>query len=301
MENLRKVGYRACIVDSVHLAEVEKEYRAHTETQAWRSSPHLQGHTFDFQPPSWAAGNGTIIIVAAPVAPVRLEFTTGNRKIPVDAPPLSTDYLQDLVIFGSIIDSVLLPAGYRQTTADLPTKLIASHGGLLENGYNNMGFIAGMGSFFRLAAFYSDLPGEPEQWYPHEVSERCPDCGVCLAYCPTGCLKVGEYDVSRCLSLLSKEPFDFPDWVDKRWHNAVVGCRVCQLNCPQNHDIVNGSAVTESFDRTETEDILAGVPYDKLRIETRSKLERFHLSAYYGILPRNLRLLLTGEARETIG
>jgi epoxyqueuosine reductase len=59
--------------------------------------------------------------------------------------------------------------------------------------------------------------------------------------------------------------------------------------------------VTESFDRTETEDILAGVPYDKLRIETRSKLERFHLSAYYGILPRNLRLLLTGEARETIG
>lgn len=292
MELLMAAGYRACIISASRLGEVQWEYRSYTETKTWRSSPHLQRHMFDFRLPAWMPEYGSVIIVAAPVAPVRLEFAFDGKTITVDAPPLSTDYQKDQEIFGGIITSAIEAGGYRLAVADLPTKLIASHGGLLVNGYNNMGFIEGMGSFFRLAAYYSDLPAEGDNWQGHAVSPRCQDCGICLSHCPTGCLAPGRYDVSRCLSLLSKEPFDFPDWVDNRWHNAIIGCRVCQLSCPLNLEIVRHGAIGESFDEGESRSLLDGVPFKLLDPATRNKLERFHLDGYYDILPRNLRLLM---------
>jgi epoxyqueuosine reductase len=162
-----------------------------------------------------------------------------------------------------------------------------------------MGYISGMGSFFRLNSFFSDLPAVETNWEEHhQVALICRDCGVCIDACPTGCISQEVYDVSRCLSLLSKEPSDFPDWVKKKWHNSLIGCRVCQQVCPMNRSVIDEAANGAEFSESETEAILIGIPFEQLERPTRDKLRYFHLVPFYPILPRNLRLLLdkTGEA-----
>jgi epoxyqueuosine reductase len=296
--SLSDAGYRACITPIERLADLEAEYKIITGRDVWRRSPHLSQHRFDFtSPPDFPARS--IIVVAAPVTPVRLGFTHRGNHYSFEAPPLSGDYDQDVARIIKTITDVISPSGYRLADSNLPTKVLASHTGLLQNGINNMGYIAGMGSFFRLTAFFSDLPASETRWEEHHhVAHECRDCGACIDACPTGCISQKVYDVSRCLSLLSKEPSDFPDWVKKGWHNSLIGCRVCQQVCPMNRSIIDETANGAEFSESETEAILTGVTFDQLAQATRDKLRYFHLVPFYSILPRNLRLLLdkTGEA-----
>lgn len=299
IQELTGKGYKACVTSVRHMKFLEYEYRRYTQRAVWKSSPHLSRHIFDFHMPQFLKHNGGIITVAAPVPPVKLIFSFREKHHRVDAPPLSTDYQRDLTVFSEIINEVIKVEGYQLIEANLPTKLIASHGGLLENGLNNMGYISGMGSFFRLAAFYTDMPVDDRLWQEHIVSDRCDICRICLDHCPTGCLQPDQFDVSRCLSLLSKEPYEFPDWVDKSWHNSIIGCRICQLNCPMNSEYLKTASIGAEFSESETLAILAAVPFDTLAEGTRRKLSRFHLDEYYNILPRNLRLLLDNRLENT--
>jgi len=288
---LGRMGYRACVTPAERLSNLEAEYRAITSRDLWRRSPHLSQHRFDFQPPDLAVHS--IIVVAAPVTPVKMGFTHKGKSYSFEAPPLSADYDEDIAHVVAIITGVIGPAGYRLADSNLPTKVLASHAGLLENGINNMGYILDMGSFFRLAAFFTDAPPGNTFWEDkHLVSSVCRDCGVCVDACPTGCISHEVYDVSRCLSLLSKEPSDFPEWVKKKWHNSLIGCRVCQLVCPMNRSVFERSAAGAEFSEAESEAILSGVAFESLSLTTQEKLRYFHLAPFYPILPRNLRLLL---------
>jgi epoxyqueuosine reductase len=278
---------------------LEAEYKIITGRDVWRKSPHLSQHHFDFHPPPDFPAR-SIITVASAVTPVKLGFTYKGRRHSFEAPPLSGDYENDIERVIAAILSVISPHGYRLADANIPTKLLASHAGLLENGINNMGYIPEMGSFFRLAAFYSDAPPGETSWHErHRVSSLCGDCGLCIDACPTGCVSQEVYDVGRCLSLLSKEPSDFPDWVNWRWHNSLIGCRVCQQVCPMNRTIFDEVATVAEFSGAETEAILSGVPFDQLEASTKQKLRYFHLAPYYSILPRNLSLLLNKIQGET--
>ena len=42
----------------------------------------------------------------------------------------------------------------------------------------------------------------------------CKRCGICAAFCPKGALKMGD---------------DGPEWIDPE---ACIGCRMCELRCP---------------------------------------------------------------------
>lgn len=289
---LADAGYCACAASITRLADLEAEYKVITSRDVWRRSPHLSQHLFDFKPmPDFPARS--IIVVAAPVTPVRLGFAHRGTHYSFEAPPLSGDYDQDVARIIKTITDVIGPSGYHLADSNLPTKVLASHTGLLRNGINNMGYIPGMGSFFRLISFFSDLPAVETTWEQiHQVAPICRDCGICIDACPTGCINQEVFDVSRCLSLLSKEPSDFPDWVKKKWHNSLIGCRVCQQVCPMNRSVIDETANGAEFSEAETEAILSGVTFEKLDQPTRDKLRYFHLVPFYSILPRNLRLLL---------
>ncbi|QNT76273.1 4Fe-4S double cluster binding domain-containing protein [Dehalogenimonas etheniformans] len=292
IQNLAQAGYRACIAPIERLAELEAEYNAITSRDVWRRSPHLSQHRFDFTRPTDFSVK-SIIVVAAPVTPVRLGFKYRGTHHSFEAPPLSGDYDQDVARMKKVITDTIGPLGLHVADSNLPTKVLASHTGLLQNGINNMGYIPGMGSFFRLTSFFSDLQPSDNTWNEqHLVAPVCRECGLCMDACPTGCISQEVYDVGRCLSLLSKEPSDFPDWVKKRWHNSLIGCRVCQQICPMNRSVLDEAANGIEFSEAETEAILSGVPFDTLDQATRDKLRYFHLAAFYSILPRNLRLLL---------
>ena len=289
---LGDAGYRACIAPIARLTDLDAEYKIITGRDVWRRSPHLSQHRFDFMPPPDFPAQ-SIIVVAAPVTPVRLGFAYQGTHYSFEAPPLSGDYDQDVARIVKTITDVIEPSGYRLADSNLPTKVLASHTGLLQNGINNMGYIPSMGSFFRLTSFFSDLPTIETNWEEiHRVAPLCRDCGICIDACPTGCISQEVYDVGRCLSLLSKEPSDFPDWVKKKWHNSLIGCRVCQQVCPMNRSVIDEAANGAEFSETETEKILSGVPFDTLEQLTRDKLRYFHLVPFYSLLPRNLRLLL---------
>ena len=296
--DLERLGYRACVSPVERLADLEAEYKVITGRDVWRRSPHLSQHRFDFAPPPDFPAR-SIITVAAPVTPVKISFTHHGRRYSFEAPPLSADYDNDVARIVAAITGVISPHGYRLADANVPTKVLASRAGLLENGVNNMGYIPGMGSFFRLSAFFSDAPPGDTTWQEHRVSPGCDNCRACVDGCPTSCIAPEGYDVGRCLSLLSKEPSDFPDWVNRRWHNSLIGCRVCQQVCPMNRTLFDGAATGAEFSETETEAILSGVPFEKLDQAPRQKLLYFHLAPFYPILPRNLSLLLhkhDGEA-----
>ena len=292
---LKEPGYAACVVSFERLAELEAEYTIITSRKVWQNSPHLSQHKFDFKPPQNFHDAKSVFVVAVPVIPIKLGFTRLGRHYTFEVPPLSTDHddaVEDIV--ASILDIISAQA-YRLAVANIPTKLLASHTGLLENGYNNMGYINGMGSFFRLIAFFSDMPSGVITWGEHRVSRSCGDCRNCIEACPTSCLRTDGYDVSRCLSLLSKEPSDFPEWVHRRWHNSLIGCRICQRVCPMNQTLFNKTETTAEFNESETTAILTGIQFENLTVVTQGKLRNFHLAAYYDILPRNLRLLLGTE------
>jgi epoxyqueuosine reductase len=297
LQRLDEAGFRACIAPIKRLADLEAEYKLITSRDVWRRSPHLSQHHFDFNSPLDFPAE-SIIVVAAPVTPVKLGFNYRGNHYSFEAPPLSGDYDQDLACIIKTITHEIGPPGYHLADSNLPTKVLASHTGLLQNGINNMGYILGMGSFFRLNSFFSDLPVAETGWDEiHRVAPQCRECGLCIDACPTGCFSQEVYDVSRCLSLLSKEPSDFPDWVKKKWHNSLIGCRVCQQVCPMNRSVIEETANGAEFSEAETVAILSAVPFEKLEQSTRDKLRFFHLVPFYSILPRNLRLLLdkTGE------
>ncbi|XUX01269.1 MAG: 4Fe-4S double cluster binding domain-containing protein [Dehalogenimonas sp.] len=299
IQNLAKAGYRAFMAPIKRLTELEAEYKAITSRDVWRRSPHLSQHRFDFTPPTDFPAK-SIIVVAAPVTPVRLGFTYRGTHHSFGAPPLSGDYDHDVARMRKVITDTIGHLGFHFADSNLPTKVLASHTGLLQNGINNMGYIPGMGSFFRLTSFFSDLPPSDNTWNEqHLVAPVCRECGLCIDACPTGCISQEVCDVSRCLSLLSKEPSDFPNWVKKRWHNSLIGCRVCQQVCPMNRSVFDEAVNGAEFSEAETEVILSGVPFDKLDHSTRDKLRYFHLVPFYSILPRNLRLLLE-KSREPI-
>lgn len=295
LNELTSAGYRVAISSVDRLTDLEEEYRKIISREEWRKSPHLSQHQFDFSLPQDFQAR-SIIVVATPVAPVNIGFVFNHRHFIFEAPPLSEDYETDIANIRGAIKQIISPRGYHLGESNLPTKLLASHIGLISNGINNIGYIEGMGSYFRLGAYFSDIDPGPVEWRKeHPVNTECSVCLRCINACPTKCIGTNSFNVSHCLSLLSKEPSEFPVWVNPRWHNSLIGCRICQKVCPLNQGISFKASVGTEFSDVETNDILAGVPLESLNSVTRKKLRYFNLEPLYSVLPRNLRLLLERE------
>jgi len=65
---------------------------------------------------------------------------------------------------------------------------------------------------------------------------------------------------------------EFLVWINKSWHNSVVGCMRCQKVCPENSLFMNRTIDAELFLEEETMLILKGTPEDRLPLETSKNL-----------------------------
>ena len=69
--------------------------------------------------------------------------------------------------------------------------------------------------------------------------QKCENCGLCERNCPTGAIKGGKVDKSKCLSDITQRKGELSEehrMLIKR-SGCAWGCDVCQLVCPHNGDV----------------------------------------------------------------
>lgn len=297
-QHLANAGFKSSIVSIQHLTDLQRDLenllekgilcRDFYDEVISRYDLHFNFETLADFPIAKST-----IITAAFQHQVSIKFQLSGKTYCVIIPPT---YLHDTDKESSNIISVLLGNyGYKVFDAILPEKLLAVHSGLASYGRNNLTYINGWGSFFRLKAFFSDIPCITDNWREVKVMERCNKCTACINKCPTDAIRQDRFLISaeKCLTFFNEKSEDFPEWINPSWHNCLMGCMICQDACPANKDYTNCIVPEGEFSEEETLMILKGVSKNKLPLETIEKLKKLYMLDDYNLLQRNLGVLIS--------
>ncbi len=290
---LERHSYKGKIRPVEHLDELKNDIRARHRNGLFDEEFYEEDLTFfDFEIPRSLPEAKSLIVVAAFQPQIKISFLWNGESFPLIVPP-TYSYSTDRNVKG-LLERLLQPEGYHLTESALPLKLLAVHSGLAQYGKNNISYANGFGSFYRLAAFFTDFPSLEDNWGELRTLERCDKCPACTNACPTGAISSDRFLLyaERCITFHNERREKFPKWLNPTWHNSLVGCLHCQKCCPLNKDFVKVFEERETFDHDETALLLQGMTRDKIPPETVRKLERLDIIEYLDELPRNLSVLL---------
>jgi epoxyqueuosine reductase len=300
-QQLRQSGFKGVVVSTGHLSEVRDLYNGLLEEGGldkdfYEEVVRRYGLNWDFDPPAKLPKARSIIVTAAQQPKISMEFQYKGRKFYGIIPPTYV-YDTDATVLG-IISNFLNDHKYKVCDALLPTKLIAVRSGLAAYGKNNITYIEGWGSYFRLKAYFSDMPCADDSWQESVAMEQCGKCSACVKKCPTGAISEDRFliDAGRCLTFFNEGQEEFPKWVEPDWHNCLIGCMICQDVCPANKEHTNWLMPGAEFSEEETGMILGGFAQDCLPAETSEKLRKVSMLDSYPLLKRNLRALADRES-----
>ena len=292
MKAIGQEGYQGKLVSAERLYDLKNDIDA----------PHRQGlfdeeffteevSGFDFNSLESLPGAKSLIIVAAPQPQVRVTFKPEGKKLPCIIPP-TYSYATDRKI-ESLLRLQLEPAGYQVKKAVLPWKLLAVRSGLAQYGKNNITYIAGLGSFYRLVAFVSDFPCAEDSWGEPQILSDCSKCEACTKACPSGAIGSDRFllHAERCITFHNERPVEFPTWLNPSWHHCLVGCMVCQKVCPVNKNFRQEVVKGPVFSETETAAVLQGNSREMFPPGAVQKLEGLDMIEYASVLGRNLVVL----------
>lgn len=238
----------------------------------------------------------SVIVMAHPHYSSKLEFIYNSRRHEVVMPPT---YIGSAMLMKAeaALERILATNEFSIKYARLPLKLLAARTGLSRYGRNNIAYVEGMGSYHRLFAYYTDYQCQSDELTDITTMQECSSCKVCLNACPTGCIDESRFLIhaENCITYFNEVERDFPTWLRKDWHNAIVGCMKCQTKCPVNSPYKNKLENEFVFEQDETAAILAKTPFDGLSASTRMKLEALDMKNYYNVLKRNLSVLICSE------
>lgn len=117
----------------------------------------------------------------------------------------------------------------------LPHRAAAILGGVGQQGFNQLLFTPGFGSYTNIALILTDaieVPQRPQNPAP----ALCNGCGACVRACPTQALKGdGTWDYRRCLRHHIAAN-TFPEDIRSKL-TSLLGCDICQNACPVNQSI----------------------------------------------------------------
>lgn len=289
---MKQSGYFSRSVSVGHLREVEDKIRNSLEDGSFDpvfARERLM--SFRFLTPASSRWS-SILIIAVPQPAVLLKFIWQGSSHKVTLPP-TYDYSVNFTVKNQL-EKLLYPYGFKIEQANLPLKIMAVRSGLAEYGRNNICYIPGRGSFFRLMAFYTDVPGLKDHWGVPVMMNKCRTCRACIRECPQGAIGDDRFllHAERCLTYHNERPGNFPQNIDKTLHHCLLGCMICQRICPENKKNNEWAEEKEEFTEKETTMILDEIPADGLPVKTRGKLERLCLLDDYPLLARNLGALL---------
>ncbi len=238
----------------------------------------------------------SIIVVVTPSPKVMLQFNHLGKPVQCIVPPYYTDENTIGIKVLDYINACLTPFGFASAEAgQLPQKLLAVRTGLNLYGRNNVSFNEKLGSYMRILAYVSDLPGQDTPWYPSRRMDACEHCRACVDACPTKAIDPNNrlIDAHSCLTLTNELPSEIPDRLPKAAHNSLVGCMKCQDCCPGNAHVKTNITQGVTFTQDETAELLSHTNDEPFLEALAGKLEAAGLSTeYWPILPRNLAALL---------
>ncbi|UCC11634.1 MAG: 4Fe-4S binding protein [candidate division WOR-3 bacterium] len=124
--------------------------------------------------------------------------------------------------------------------------------------------------------------------------DECHECTLCQRACPTGAIPDDRFllRAERCIAFHNEHERDFPDWLRPEWHNALVGCMLCQKVCPVNKPVVDWIEDTCEFSEKETTQIIDQVSTERFSAGTLEKLKNKHFEVSISTLGRNLKALM---------
>jgi epoxyqueuosine reductase len=182
LKTLEAAGYRARLVPGRRVEDLRlaiEECRRKDLLDSAFYSERLTGFCYD--PPVEMQQARSIIVVAYRDAPVRHTFRWKGRELHAVVPPTYAHFLKKDAHLESVLRETLGPEGCRVAPALVPKKLLATRSGLAAYGRNNITYIDGMGSFYRLAAFsagmrkHRPLPrGKPNSSSATYLRRNCP-------------------------------------------------------------------------------------------------------------------------------
>jgi len=295
--HLKQFGFAARVVSIQRLYELKDEIEnRHTQGQLADEFYQERLNFYRFNPPGDLPSVKSLIVVAIPRPQTPVRFTTNGKKFTLILPPTYSGYSETSRKIGEILNEFFRNLGYRVASAALPLKLLAARSGLVEYGRNNVSYIPGMGSFFQLAAFYSNLPCVEDSWQEARMMDRCQHCRACQKTCPTGAIAADRFllHAERCIVFHNERSgsHPFPSWIDPAVHHCLMGCMSCQQICLENKPFLNWFDDGQDFSAEETTLLLSGTPRAGLPAETVKKLESLELIDDVEKLPRNLGVFL---------
>ena len=278
-----------------HLATLEKQITDLRKQHLLAEEFNLEEFAnFNFQPPNETFEARSLILLAYPHYPTRFRFIHRGIEKSYLVPPTYLHGLESDERIGEPIAAFLKQQGLHLERAIIPKKLAAVCAGLAEYGKNNIVYAQGMGSFVRLAAYFSDMPVQEDHWHEPVAMPHCKGCLACLNACPTHAIGTDRFllHAERCITFWNEKPPEvaFPAWLKQEWHTCLVGCMFCQFVCPENLPYIHLENEGSAFSEEETDWLISGQPLDDLPLPLRGKLSASRLADYYD--PRNFRILI---------
>jgi len=250
---------------------------------------------FVFEPPSDFQGARSLIVMAAPRPPYQAVFHWKGREHRLLVPVTYSFCGETLEQMEGQINVLLSRFGHRAVLARLPCKLLAVRSGLAFYGRNNITYIPGMGSYFQLAAFYSDLPAETDPFKDHQIAPDCQECSACLNSCPTGAISLERFRVRTelCMAYYSENAGEFPSWLRYSPLECLIGCARCQEVCPMNIHLLGWVGGMQEFSEEETRVLMVGdLELSPSGGAIKEKLALLGVQDAIEVFPRNIKAAL---------
>lgn len=242
---------------------------------------------FDCPLPDDCAGARSLIVGALPHPQSRVAFTWRGSRFTVLVPPSYIRYWDLTRKAEDALNQRLAPQGHWARFARVPQKALAAHSGLAFYGRNNVVYVPGLGSFHMLVSYYSSLPCEEDRWLKPRLLERCERCTACRRACPTGAIPEDRTALrqERCITFYSgySGPQELPGWLDPEWIECLIGCRRCQIVCPENRAFRRWVEDDWEFSEEETSMLLEGLTGTKVPDAIRAKLDAMGLIEFFGL------------------
>ena len=293
---LKEYGAESRMVSASHIPELQSEYNSLlTSLQIDRQFVEKSIRNYiDFSITKKYPAIQSFIIIATPSPEIEVRFNHNRKTYLFKIPPQYSDRIKVTGNVKNITSQIFDGNGYRTFPVVLPKKLLAVHSGLAKYGKNNISYVSGMGSYHRLTVFATDLPCDHDSWQDLQILERCSKCIACQHNCPTGAISADRFLIKaeRCLTYFNEQLEPFPDWIDPKSHNSIIGCMRCQNICPENIRYKAAITNNESFTESETNLILMGIHFEELPEKLQLKIKNLSLRHYYEQLSRNIKILI---------